>query len=239
MKKIILIAAIAVCSISSYAQVSFGAQVGANLGMGKSKYDYSDPIYGAPSLTSDPKVGFLIGVLAEVPFGKLSFRPELNFVQKGSKDGYNFSYAGFYDNDSRKRTLNYIEVPLNVTYNLEIGKTGKVFFGLGPAVAIGLSGNYKYANGDKYKVKFDGLKLDDYDSPGDADNEHLKRVDVGLNVLGGFQLGMGAFAKIGYTYGFVNIDPNKDNNDAEDRSTYKNRGFNICIGYMIGGKKSK
>ncbi len=227
-----LLAAFAVFSIASYAQCSFGGQVGANLGMGQAKFNYA-----GYALTNDPKVGFLIGVVAQVDFGKLSFRPELNFVQKGSKSG--ITYGGFYDDYSSKRTLNYIEVPLNVTYNMDLGP-GKLFFGLGPAVGIGLSGTDKDSDG-KTKIKFDGLKYDDYDSDADDENGHLKRVDVGLNILAGYQLPMGVFAKIGYTHGFSNVDPNKGNSDPDERSTYKNRGVSICVGYMFGGggKKKK
>ena len=233
MKKIILIAAIAVCSISSQAQVSFGAQVGANLAMGHTTND--DPLTSAYTLTNDPKVGFLIGVLGEVDFGKIAFRPELNFIQKGSKSGYSGIVFGGYDN-SNKRTLNYIEIPLNVVYNLEIGKAGKVFFGLGPAIGIGLSGKDKLndvdANGYpitvKRDVKFDGKK----DADATDGKAHLKRLDVGASILAGYQLPMGLFAKLSYTYGFMDID-------ADTYYKYKNRGFSICIGYMLGGKKDK
>jgi hypothetical protein len=242
MKKIILIAAIAVCSISSYAQVSFGAQVGANLGMGHA--DYGGGIYGTAAnlaVTNDPKVGFLIGVLGEIEFGKIAFRPELNFIQKGSKNGGYYDYY-YSSTTTKKTTLNYVEVPLNVVYNLKVGSAGKAFFGLGPAVGIGLGGTDKYNDEDingnlftKHKVKFDGKNANETAS-GDIDT-HYKRVDIGLNILAGFQLEMGAFAKIGYTHGFSNIDPNKDVTNVN--STYKNRGITICIGYMLGGKKGK
>ncbi len=233
MKRIILIAAITLCSISSHAQVSFGAQVGANLGIGNTTIE--DPYYGAASIANDPKVGILIGVLAEAEFGKLAFRPELNFIQKGSKSGYGaFTGGSAY---SFKRTLNYIELPLNVVYNMNLGgKDNKLFFGLGPAFAFGISGKDKDASG-KYDVKFDGKKSDDLNS-NDIDT-HLKRVDVGINLLAGYKLPMGLFGKIGFTYGLSNIDPNKDNAQVVDRSSYKNRGVNICVGYMMGGKKKK
>lgn len=228
MKKIILITAIAVCSISSYAQVSFGAQVGANLGMGHTTLDY----VGADPVTNNVKVGFLIGVLAEIDFGKIAFRPELNFVQKGGKNGFNYGFG--LSSATRKLTLNYIDIPLNVVYKMNLGgKDSKLFFGLGPDVGIGLSGNDSYDDTDgngntftKHKVKFDGKKnSSDFDT-------HLKRVDIGLNILAGYQLPMGVFGKIGYTLGFPNLDPNDD-------QSYKNRGVSICIGYMLGGKKSK
>ena len=237
MKKIILLALIAISSTVSFAQFQFGAQIGANLGLGHSTYDYVDPVYGGLDIANDPKVGFMIGVLGEVGFGKLAFRPELNFIQKGSKAGYGSVLTGTSGAYSSKLTLNYVEVPLNVVYNINLSKAGKVFFGLGPAVAFGLSGKQKdnSAVNSKVDVKFDGKKSDDITSASDVDR-HYKRVEVGLNVLAGFQLSMGAFVKLGYTHGFIDIDPDKDNALPEDRSSYKNRGFSICIGYMIGKK---
>ncbi len=229
MKKIILLAAIAVCSITSYAQLGFGAQIGGNLGLGKEKYGYTN----APTLSTDPKVGFLIGVLAEIGFGKLAFRPELNFIQKGSKSGYSYAgYGGAYS-ATTKTTLNYVEIPLNVVYNLEIGKAGKVFFGLGPAIGIGLSGKYKSTGDPDTDITFDGKKEDPND-PDYWDKIHYKRVDVGLNILAGFKLPMGLFAKVGYTHGFSNIDANKDLIDYN--GDYKNRGISLCIGYIFGKK---
>lgn len=230
MKKIILFAVITMASFSSYSQISFGGQVGACLGMGH----YGGGVSSVtPSITNDPKVGFMIGAIAQVEFGKLAFRPELNFIQKGSKfGGWYYTVGGISTSDATKRTLNYIELPLNVVYNLKLSKLGKVFFGLGPAFAFGISGTDKgpiysgssnsYYN-TKRKIKFDG------ESPAVSDNNHLKRSDVGLNILGGLQLDMGVFAKVGYTYGFGDIDPYSN-------KTYKNRCVSLSIGYMLGGK---
>lgn len=231
MKKIILIAAIAITSINSYAQVSFGVQLGANLGMGhyKDNYYYG---YATPAVANDPKVGFMLGALAEVDFGKLAFRPELNFIQKGSKSGYDAYYG--YTSSASKITLNYVEIPLNVVYNLNVGSVGKAFFGVGPAIGIGISGKEK--NGaDKYDVKFDGKKSAEL--PANDNDTHLKRMDIGANILAGFQLSMGVFAKVGYTHGFSNIDPNKD--DPNYLTEYHNRGVSFCVGYMLGSKGGK
>ncbi|MFT3908565.1 MAG: porin family protein [Ferruginibacter sp.] len=231
MKKIILIAAIAVCSISSYAQLSYGGQIGGNLGMGHFTND--DPYLSSLAIANDPKVGFMIGVVGQVEFGKLAFRPELNFVQKGSKNGG----SSLYYTSVNKLTLNYIEVPLNVTYNLEVGKVGKVFFGLGPAIGIGLGGKNKYSESDGYDyysakadVKFDGKK--DSELSSDDVDTHLKRVDVGANIIGGLQLPMGLFAKVGFQLGLIDLNPN-------DNSKYKNRGVSLCVGYMFGGGDKK
>ncbi len=228
MKQFIVLIAIVFFSISSQAQISFGGQIGANLGMGHQTNDVDD-VFETSAAINDPKIGFLVGVVAEIDFGKLGFRPELNFVQKGSKSGSVNGYA--YDDDIEKFTLNYLEIPLNVVYNLKVGRAGKVFFGLGPAIGIGLSGTDKFStyddNGDRYsgkiKIKFDGKE-----NANDG-NGHFKRIDIGANVLGGIQLPMGFFAKVGFTYGFTNISPYKD-------FEYKNRGVSLCVGYMLGGK---
>ncbi len=226
------------------AQISFGGQLGANLAFGKASTDYVDP-YLSTTLTNDPKAGFLAGVLAEIPLGeKLAFRPELNFIQKGSTTG--ISNAIFGIDPQQKITLNYIELPLNVVYKLNVG-SGNFFFGLGPALAFGISGKVKLSDptdptdpglNRTAKVKFDGKKSDDIPSSAKDNDAHLKRFDIGANILAGYKLQNGLFFKLGYNYGILNIDPNKDNKLAADQTTYKNRGFNVCIGFMIGGAKN-
>ena len=239
MKKLILLTAFAVTTSISMAQVSFGAQLGANIGMGKLKSYDTDPLLA--TFTNKPSVGFMGGFVAEIPFaGKLAFRPELNFIQKGGKTlltSGNTSGADF------KRTLNYIQLPLDVVYKLSVG-SGSVFFGLGPEFAFGISGKDKVSGSSdpsvnkSYTVKFDGKKSDDYTSQSDADKDHLKSFDIGANIIAGYKLGMGVFFKLGYTLGFAETDPNKSNKAAADQTSYKNRGFNICVGYMLGGSKS-
>ncbi len=232
MKKIILLTLITIFSISSYAQVSFGAQLGANLGMAKLEQDQNNL---TSKYKTDPKAGFLIGVVADIPFGKtgLSFRPELNFIQKGFTYDQTEFNGYFYYNLKNKTTTNYIELPLNVMYNLHLG-SGKLFFGLGPNISFGLSGKNKATasavgyEDEEYKndIKFDGKKN------AIGDDKHLKRVDFGGDILAGYQMGMGLSLNIGYTLGFNNIDP-------ENNLSWKNRSFCFKIGYMFGGKDNK
>jgi Outer membrane protein beta-barrel domain len=242
MKKMFLCAALAVSYSVSMAQISVGGQLGANLAFGKASTDYVDP-YLSTTLTNDPKAGLLVGVVAEIPLGeKFAFRPELNFIQKGSTTGI---AASILDELQTKITLNYLELPLNVVYKLNVG-SGNFFFGLGPALAFGMGGKVKLSDASdpnntsvntSYKVKFDGKKEDDLNRSTDKDF-HYKKIDVGVNVLAGYKLQNGLFFKLGYNYGLLNVDPNKDNKLAADQATYKNRGFNVCIGFLIGGAKN-
>lgn len=129
---------------------------------------------------------------------------------------------------------------MNVVYKLPVG-SGNFFFGLGPALAFGLSGKDKYtdpsspSDNKTYDIKFDGKKSDDITDPNDNDG-HLKRFDVGLNIIAGYKLPMGVFFRVAYTHGFMDVDPNKDNKDPDDRTSYKNRGVSLGVGYMFGSK---
>lgn len=249
MKKIILIAAIAMAGQISVAQVGFGIQAGANFGMGKFEYDNAAFSGSAShSQKNKVKVGLLAGFVASVPINSmLAFRPELNFIQEGTKQTISGNYTFYTFEQQHEITLNYIQLPLNVVYKIPAG-AGTAFLGLGPVLQFGISGKDKYKftsatdpadNETKtYDVKFDGKKSDDITDPNDTDG-HLKRFDAGINVLAGYKLPMGVFVKLGYSHGFINIDPNKDNADASDRSSYKNSGFNVVVGYMFGGSKKK
>ncbi|MEO6489853.1 MAG: porin family protein [Ferruginibacter sp.] len=253
MKKIFLVAALAVVTSLSFGQVSFGIQAGANFAMGK--FEYDDAYFIGTTNNSQKNtmhVGLLAGLVAEIPIGsQLAFRPELNFIQHGTK--FTANYTDFPDviTENRKLTLNYIQLPLDVVYKMPVG-TGTVFFGLGPVLEFGLSGKDKYSvknafdptdpftNLDGTKdVKFDDNKSDGQTDPNYYKKEHYKRFDIGANVLAGYKLDMGVFMKVGYSHGFMNLDPNDKNASAFDRSTYKNSGINVSVGYMFGGGSAK
>lgn len=205
MKKVLLIAALAVSSVS-FAQINFGAQIGGNIANMK-----FDPSIGSPS----SKFGLSIGAVAEIPVSKsLNFRPELNFVQKGCT----ISEYGV----TLKTTLNYLEVPLNFTYNVEAG-SGNLFFGAGPSIGFGVSGKYS-SGSESVSIKFDGNK-DATDN-----NEHLKSIDFGFGLLAGYKMSNNLSFSLGYNFGLSDIDP-------YDGSTTKNNGIAIKIGYMFGGGK--
>ena len=225
MKKVFLMAAIAAFSTTSFAQTTFGIQAGANIASAKMEQTES----GVTSkLNTDSKTGFLIGAVAEVPFGtSINFRPELNFIQKGFK--YSKSTGGL--GVSNKTTLNYIELPLNFVYHAEAG-AGTVFFGAGPSFGFGISGKSKTTQtgepDENQDVKFDGKK----DADVTDQNVHLKAFDFGVNATAGYKMANGVYLSVGYTFGLANIDPNAN-------SSFKNiGGLSLKLGYMFGGAGS-
>jgi hypothetical protein len=104
---ICMLAVLCYCS----AQSTFGISAGISSALIDAKAD-------GVTITSDAKIGFIGGVTISTVIAKCwSFRPELNFTQKGG--AINFKDEEIKDNT----TLNYIELPLNLAYSTK----GKFF----------------------------------------------------------------------------------------------------------------
>ncbi|MEO8771746.1 MAG: porin family protein [Ferruginibacter sp.] len=235
MKRFFLMTAIvAAISTTAFAQVSVGIQVGGNLAFTSLKYETGNGNETA-KVNTDPKFGFVAGLVSEFQLGPVSLRPELNFIQKGYKSSS--SYFGGFTTTDNKATLNYIELPLNVTFNVPSGGS-HLFFGLGPVFSLGLSGKYKstgtFGNASQENttdVKFDG------DENANDDYIHLKRFDFGADVIAGYKLDGGFTVALGYTFGISNILPKSSNNNSND--SYRNSGLALKVGYMFGGGSEK
>lgn len=237
MKKLILIFALAaMAKFGANAQIAFGIQAGANLATAKSEYTSGGIKY---SEKGKPKFGFIVGLVADIPFSSsISFRPELNFIQKGGKYSSSVTNSGITSASTEAVSLNFIELPLNFVYSLAAGP-GRFCVGAGPDISFGLSGKDKYtstvsgqgfptqtSSGD-VKVKFDGKKSADV-PPGDNDM-HLKRVDFGANAFVGYKLNMGLFFNLGYTIGLSNLSP-------DPNTSLKTAGLTLKVGFLFGGK---
>lgn len=187
------------------AQSSFGISGGLSSALIDAKFE-------GITLTSDAKIGFIGGLIVSSPIAKrFSFRPELNFVQKGGT--INFAQEGIKDNT----TLNYIELPLNVVYSSK----RKFFFGAGPSLAYGISGKYKITG---MYTESGNLKF------GSGDNADFKPLEFGVNLLAGWQFTNGIFFTINYNTGISNISATSDE---KDHNSY----LGLRIGYMFKSKK--
>lgn len=225
MKKVFLVAAIAAASMGVQAQVQFGIQAGINMGNVKSEYEYMGVTEDSDNKS---KIGFLIGGVAEIPVStNFTFRPELNFIQKGYKNDE--SEAGY--SYEEKATASFIELPLNFVYNATAG-TGTFFIGAGPNIGFGIGGKIEaeetYA-GETETSEVD-IKFDGEESPTDG-KVHLKALDFGANIIAGYKMSNGLFFSAGYTMGFSNLSP-------MENYTFKTNGLQVKIGYMFGGAKT-
>ena len=145
MKKLsILVVLILLVFGTTQAQVRFGVKAGAN----------ASGLFNISSVANDhsPAVNFQIGGIMQYDFWIFTLQPELNLVRKTVK--LNNAYDKFYLQQYAELTedapaLNYksthIELPVNLLYKLNIGKT-KIFAEMGPFVSFNLGGSFNDAS---------------------------------------------------------------------------------------------
>ena len=219
MKKLLIFAAVLV-SISTYAQK---VRIGITSGVSISNYQIQ---LDGNKESNKAMAGFTAGIIFDIPgdipqYKHFSFQPAINFVQKGTKA----EQINGNSTVKSKILVNYIEMPLNFLYNSR-GKTGNIFIGGGPAVAIAISGKGKYDDGTTKASE--NLKF------GSNDESTLTRGDLGANFIAGFSLNNGVMFFVNYNAGIANLLP-KEMEDSKLRSNY----FGIKLGYMLPSFKNK
>lgn len=164
------------------------------------------------------KTGFHVGVNAEIPLAdEFYLQPGVLFSAKGAK----------VDNaDDTKINVSYIEVPVNFLYKPEIG-TGRLLLGVGPYVGIGVTGKVKSDAGDadiKFKNDLDAADLLD-------DNFYSKRIDMGGNLLFGYEFSNKFSVQLNAQLGLLNLDPKVEGEKPDSKT--KNTGFGVSVGYRF------
>lgn len=154
------------------------------------------------------KTGFQIGVDYEIGIAPdFYFAPGLQFSTKGTKSEV--------DNLETKKSLNYLEVPLNLVYKPVLG-TGNLIVNFGPYLGYGIGGKKKAEFGEE-DINF-----------GSGEDDDFKPFDMGANIGFGYQLGMGLSFKLNAQLGLINIHP-----DGDSDNLVKNNGFAFSVGYRF------
>jgi hypothetical protein len=160
------------------------------------------------------KVGFNVGAFATKPIldlgpGDLAAMAGLEFIEKGAK----------YDVSPVTETigLNYIELPIDAIYELQVSDLGKAFAGFGPYFGEGVGGKDKYNDGNSSTTNnsFGG--------------NGANKFDFGIQVIGGFRLWNKACLSLSYDFGLTNIRAKNNTDYAHD----KNGAFGINISYCM------
>jgi len=219
-------------SLPSFSQASFGVKAGVTFTSLQLTYKNGDKATGATVIP-----GFNAGVTAEFPvWQNIYVQPGLMYTTKGGKltgdADYWFWGDETDDGDYLKLNARYIELPLNVIYKYPLGK-GKAIGGLGPYVAYGIGGSWR----DNYKGDITKGKLT-FDKrfsniPGDGEPfVYGKKLDIGINVLLGYELTNHLSATINGSFGLRNLTPLASDENATDAKE-KNIGGSISIGYRF------
>jgi hypothetical protein len=212
--KVLLIAlATTVFALGTKAQdkTTFGVRAGLNFqNLNGEREDGS-------SLNTKIKTGVHLGINVEVPIAPdFYIQPGLLLSTKGAKD-----------KDWRKVNyrLTYLEIPINLLFKPELAD-GKLLLGFGPYVAFAVGGSYTNANGNKRSYEFDNkVTLDENNG-----RPYVKRMDVGLNLLAGYELSNKLSFQLNAQLGMTNIAPKIE---GYGRDKMKNTGFGVSVGYRI------
>lgn len=186
------------------AQVKFGIRGGLNL---------SSMTFKTMGIALDPSMvaGFHVGVITELGLsGNLKLQPGILYSAKGTK---------YETGDSEmKMSPQVIEVPLNLSYLLDMGGVG-LSLNAGPYLAFGIGGTYEDADGS-YDLVF-----------GSTDESDMKPLDIGLNLGASAYFGK-FFVTAQYGIGLANLWP-----ATSLEGTMKMGVLGVSIGYFfVGGK---
>jgi len=221
LRKIQLIVSFTSLTVIAHAQVSVGIKLGVN---------FADTrVDGLPgNLVPDQTTytGFTAGVMAEIPvINALSFRPELNYIQKGFTIAENFDIDLIGINmefGAKARTrINYIEMPLLMKYSIGSDQA-KLYAIAGPSIAYAANAELKPVATFIFDINLPAI-------PVNLDNGFYNRWEIsGVIGLGGeLKVGNGKiFSDARYNLGLTNMlnDPIVD-------LRIKNQGLNVSAGY--------
>lgn len=205
MKKVLLIAVIALLSLSNVnaQDVKFGAKTGLNLS--NIKGDLDNP---------EAKIGFNIGAFVEIGLSdKFTFQPELLFSTQGAKS------EGSEGSDSFERTIkaNYLNVPLMLKYAV----SDKFALEFGPQIGFLLSADIEGTQ------TFDGNTV----TINEDFKDSLKSIDFGLNFGASFDIVENVFIGARYNLGLSNIIDSEDMDSDDEKA--QNSVFSVSVGYRF------
>ena len=172
MKKLNLIILLTLAlALPAKAQVSFGVKGG---------IDVSHVSFDREILNADNRLGFFVGPMLEVKVPLI---------------GLNFDIAALYHNwevgadGFEAETLHYVDVPVNVKYNIGLGRLAAIYLATGP--------QFSFALGDKEVFEATYRLKDSYFSWNvGAGLKLFNHVQIGYN----FNIGLGQTADINEQY---------------------------------------
>lgn len=199
MKRKLIIAAFAVLGIVGYTNAQttlFGVKAGYNAA--KMTDDNGD-------VSSEVLSKYHAGLVADLGITDMfSVRTGLDLQSKGYKA------SGSATGGSYEYTLNplYLELPVNFTVNFPVANNVKFYAGAGPYVAVGIGGKIK---GSGTSPIFGSVTSERNIEFGNDNNDDLKQVDAGLNVVGGLTFSNKFGINLQYGIGLVNTIAGEDN----------------------------
>lgn len=222
MRALLAAATIGLLSVPTVsAQTTFGLKAGLNVA--NLSFDDDEDVFGIDGIDKQPRLGVVAGVFADVALTPaLSFHPEVLYSQKGFKASFDVSAEGVDFEGSITQKIDYVEVPLLLSYRIPAGQNG-LMFGIeaGPTLA------YKLSTGISCGGDFEEF-CDDFDDS--SFDDETRDFDIGGAL--GLTVGAGPFG-VGarFTQGFTTVDDPENEADAIDA---RNQVFSLTGTYTFG-----
>ena len=186
MKKVFVLIAVAIVSMSALAQVQFGAKVGVDATnfWGKGYVPSTSTVAYPVRVNHDMKFNYQVGMMMEYKFSpKFAITPEVVFAAQGGKLATENPALPAYQREVTY-TTNYINVPVMLKYYLS------------PAFSIDLGPQVGFNVYSKEKVG---------DIEPDNRKDFTKTVDFGVGLGGTYNLTEKAFVQARYTMGMTKV----------------------------------
>lgn len=222
-KIISILTLVMLLSVATFAQqagtgLTFGVIGGVNF------QNLTGTDFTGDKLENDLLIGFHGGANVQIPIApEFYFQPGVLFSTKGAQDKE--------DVVTTKIKLSYIELPLNFLYKGALG-SGHIFLGFGPYLGYAIGGKVT-SEGGAASVESDIVFQNVVEAGDPITNYYLKPLDVGGNILFGYELAGGLFAQMNAQLGLVKINPEYKGLTTSDESGIKNTGFGFSVGYRF------
>ncbi|MCK9500911.1 MAG: porin family protein [Fermentimonas caenicola] len=196
--KLMLVLALFAMVTAVSAQVSLGVKGGINM----------SNLYGDELDNENVKIGFNVGLLADIDFSfNSAIQTGLFFTTKGYKyDSGNLDYT---------ENLMYIQLPVHYAYKIDVTPGTRVVFHAGPYAAYGVGGSRKLDAGELGSLEVDKIF-------GDGMSQY-KPFDAGLGLGVGAEFGP-ILVDLGWDMGLVNIS-NTSNGNVKNQNAYLSVGY--------------
>lgn len=210
MRKIIITGIFILLAVQLSAQVRFG------LGAGAIYSRWNVALDGVSDNQYEGMFGFQAGLITELGLGShLALRPELHFVFKGTSVEHGDHHDAI--------EVMALDIPLQLLFRRQIGN-GRIFAGLGPNIGINLEAHiheddHHHDNGHGHGHDHDKIVIGN--DPG-----NLKRLDLGLRVLAGYDFGKRFTVSAFYTLGLNDLAP-------EEVLTIRSGYGGLAVGFFL------
>lgn len=184
-------------------KLKWGPEAGGN--MFRTNYQLVQAQGGTARERVNSRLSGKVGLIIDKNINRFfSFQPGLFFNSKSFVYGIDWWYR-----------VNYLELPVNAVFRVDIDSGTAFYAAIGPYGAVGLNGteNYPY-------VRYGGIKF------GSEKGNHFKRFNAGLNISSGLEFKSGLYFRLLYSIGVTDISP-------DEAVRERLRGFGFSLGYFF------